>query len=168
MFDATVAPVTVLGPAVVTIERVATRSGVACSTIYRRWPDVNRLFVEAFKALTRLAPTPLTGRLDDDLATFGHQYARRLDDPIFFSVVIFLLDEWRDSKRYRSLARSITGSASAAPPRSCGRPSRRGELRPDVDPWRSRTRSWRRCSTDVSVATSSRPPWTSTRSSRGP
>ena len=52
VFDATVALVTELGPAAVTIERVASRSGVARSTIYRRWPDVNRLFVEAFKELT--------------------------------------------------------------------------------------------------------------------
>ena len=134
MFDATLALVTEVGPAAVTIEGVATRSGVARSTIYRRWPDVNRLFVDAFKALTALAPTPLTGRLDEDLATFGHQYARELDDPVFFSVVVFLLDEWRGSKRYRSLARSITRQRQRRAATIVRAAIARGELSPEVDP----------------------------------
>ena len=134
MFDVTVALVTELGPAAVTIEGVAARSGVARSTIYRRWPDVNRLFVDAFKALTALAPTPLTGRLDEDLATFGHQYARELDDPVFFSVVVFLLDEWR---RFEALPLAGPLDHEAAPAarrhdRAGGH--REGELSPEVDP----------------------------------
>ena len=77
---------------------------------------------------------PLTGRLEDDLATFGHQYARELDDPVFFGVVIFLLDESRDSKRYRSLARSITRQRQRRGAAIVRAAIARGELPPDVDP----------------------------------
>ena len=134
VFEATVALVTEFGPAAVTVEAVAARSGVARSTIYRRWPDVNRLFVDAFKALTALPPIPLTGQVEQDLETFAQQYARELDDPVFFGVIIFLLDEWRDSTRYRSLARSVTRQRQRRAATIVRAAIARGELPREVDP----------------------------------
>ena len=48
-----------------TIEGIATRSGIAKTTIYRRWPNVGAIVMDAFLAdVTRLAPiqTRLTAR----------------------------------------------------------------------------------------------------------
>jgi AcrR family transcriptional regulator len=75
-----------------TIERVAEVSGVARSTIYRRWGDVDRLFLDAFDEITRPTPLPLTDDLASDLRTFARGYARELNDPAFHDVVMFLMD----------------------------------------------------------------------------
>lgn len=134
VFDAAVELVAELGPAAVTVEAIAGRSGVARSTIYRRWPDVDRLFVEVFKALTALRPIALTGRVAEDLRTFGHDYARDLDDPVFFGIVVFLFDASRDSKQFRALARSITRQRERRGAAIVRTAIARGELSTDADP----------------------------------
>ena len=134
VFDATVALVTELGPPRSPSSASPPGAGWLAARSIAAGPTSNRLFVDAFKALTALPPMPLTGRLDEDLETFAHQYARELDDPAFFSVVIFLLDEWRGSKRYRSLARSITRQRQRRAAAIVRAAIARGELSPDVDP----------------------------------
>lgn len=134
VFAATVALITEVGPAAVTIERVAERSGVARSTIYRRWTDVNLLFLDAFAELTRLRPVPLVGRLEEDLSTFAAEYARELDDPTFFSVLIFLMEASRDSKQYRTRFRAITRQRQRRGASIVRSAVGRGELSATVDP----------------------------------
>ena len=92
VFTATIELIQELGPGGTTIERVAERSGVARSTIYRRWGDVDRLFLDAFDEITRPTPLPLTGDLEGDLRTFARGYVRELNDPAFHDVVMFLMD----------------------------------------------------------------------------
>lgn len=50
-----------------TVEAVAARSGVAKSTIYRRWASTHELLVAALHQLIDTFPTPNTGSLRDDL-----------------------------------------------------------------------------------------------------
>jgi AcrR family transcriptional regulator len=107
IFGATVALVHDAGPGQVTVEAVAARSGVARSTIYRRWPDVDQLFLEAFDEVTRLAPLPLTGELDTDLRSFATSYAYELNDATFHDVLVFLMDAALRSRQHRSHYRAI-------------------------------------------------------------
>jgi AcrR family transcriptional regulator len=108
IFDATLALMHELGPSAVTIERVAERSGVARSTIYRRWTDVDRLFVDAFAELTKLRPQTLTGQVEADLRGFARSYAENLDDDTFREVLVVLMDAALRSRPHRTAYRAIT------------------------------------------------------------
>ncbi len=133
VFAATLALVAELGPAAVTIERVAERSGVARSTIYRRWSDVNQLFLDAFDEFTRLSPLSLTGDLVTDLRAFARHYGRELDDPSFFSVMIFLMDASLGSKEYRARYRAIARQRQRRGAAIVRAAVAAGELPPDTD-----------------------------------
>lgn len=50
-----------------TVEAIAKRSGVAKTTIYRHWPDPDRLLVDSLRSTIEPIPTPNTGSLQDDL-----------------------------------------------------------------------------------------------------
>ena len=120
IFGATLALMHELGPSAVTIERVAERSGVARSTIYRRWTDVDRLFVDAFAELTKLRPQTLTGQVEADLRGFARSYAENLDDT-FREVLVVLMD-------------AALGPARTARPTALSRQrERRGVHRPSGD-----------------------------------
>jgi AcrR family transcriptional regulator len=95
------------GPAAITIERVASRSGVARSTIYRHWHHVDDLVVDACRALTRPQPVALNGEPFADLRALAVDDARELDDPAFFAVLVFLMDASRRSRALFQLGRSL-------------------------------------------------------------
>ncbi|MEU8434146.1 TetR/AcrR family transcriptional regulator [Streptomyces sp. NPDC029216] len=60
-----------LGYQAVTIERIAARSDVAKSTIYRWWKSKAALVMDAYRtAVEQRMPEPDTGSLIDDLTTF--------------------------------------------------------------------------------------------------
>ena len=134
VFAATIELIHELGPSGSTIERVAERSGVARSTIYRRWGDVDRLFLDAFDEITRPTPLPLTGDLASDLRTFARGYVRELNDQAFHDVVMFLMDMALRSRvyrtSYRAMHRTRQRTASAIVRAAVGR----GDLPPDTDP----------------------------------
>jgi AcrR family transcriptional regulator len=92
----------------VTIEGVAERSGVARSTIYRRWADIDRLFLDAFTELTKLDPQAPSGDLDADLRTFARTYAANLDDVTFREALVVLMDAALRSRPHRTVYRAIT------------------------------------------------------------
>ncbi|MEN3321488.1 MAG: hypothetical protein V7643_4890 [Mycobacterium sp.] len=65
-----------------TVGEVAARAGVADSSIYRRWGNLESLLTDV--ALTRLnavSPMPDTGSLDGDLRTYAAQVAREITGP---------------------------------------------------------------------------------------
>jgi AcrR family transcriptional regulator len=53
-----------------TIEEVASRSGVAKTTIYRHWPERGALVLDTVRACFGAVPTPDTGSLRGDLDTY--------------------------------------------------------------------------------------------------
>jgi AcrR family transcriptional regulator len=68
ILDATVATLIDNGYAGLTVDEVATRADVHKTTIYRRWPDVGMLVVEALLDLQQeRVPIPDTGELRSDL-----------------------------------------------------------------------------------------------------
>ncbi|MEV6756864.1 TetR/AcrR family transcriptional regulator [Streptomyces sp. NPDC051214] len=71
-----------------TVGEVAARAGVADSSIYRRWGNLESLLTDV--ALTRLnaqSPMPDTGSLDGDLRTYAAQVAREITGPDGLAVV---------------------------------------------------------------------------------
>ncbi|MEU1376016.1 TetR/AcrR family transcriptional regulator [Streptomyces triculaminicus] len=65
-----------------TVGEVAARAGVADSSIYRRWGNLETLLTDV--ALTRLnarSPMPDTGSLAGDLRTYAAQVAREITGP---------------------------------------------------------------------------------------
>ncbi|MGW8768040.1 TetR/AcrR family transcriptional regulator [Streptomyces sp. NPDC055815] len=65
-----------------TVGEVAARAGVADSSVYRRWGNLETLLTDV--ALTRLnaqSPMPDTGSLDGDLRTYAAQVAREITGP---------------------------------------------------------------------------------------
>lgn len=57
-----------------TVEDLATRSGVAKSTIYRHFGTLDGVVIEAFRSLIVEYPTPDTGSLETDLAELFARY----------------------------------------------------------------------------------------------
>lgn len=76
------------------IDAVAKCSGVAKTTIYRHWPNVNQLLVEALDSLIAPLPTPNTGSLRKDLHLFLADLVPVINDP---RTVAMLLDVLRAS-----------------------------------------------------------------------
>ncbi|WP_328904122.1 TetR/AcrR family transcriptional regulator [Streptomyces sp. NBC_00441] len=65
-----------------TVGEVAARAGVADSSIYRRWGDLEALLCDvALNRLNARSPMPDTGSLDGDLRTYAAQVAREITGP---------------------------------------------------------------------------------------
>lgn len=61
--------------AAITVPRIAELAGVAPSTIYRRWGDLNQLFADVAVARLRPEGPPDTGSVRGDLTAWAAQYA---------------------------------------------------------------------------------------------
>jgi AcrR family transcriptional regulator len=87
----------------ITVERIAERSEVARSTIYRRWPDLPHLYFEAFRQLRSQGASEPTGDTPADLATYIAETAARLNDTTYFSIILFLMANAGRSEQYAAL-----------------------------------------------------------------
>ena len=94
---ATLAVIAESGVQAATVERIADRAGVSRSTVYRRWPSLAQLYFEAFGTLARRAPQPVQGDTATELLRYLTDYADRLNDDTYCSVLVALLDAaWRN------------------------------------------------------------------------
>lgn len=130
---ATLAIIAESGVRAATVERIADRAGVSRSTVYRRWPDLPRLYYEAFAHLARRSSPQPTGDADRELLHYLEDYADRLNDPTYGSVLVALIEAaWRDPA-LAELRRRVfdEGSSRAAMILRAG--VRAGRLRADLD-----------------------------------
>jgi AcrR family transcriptional regulator len=130
---ATLAIIAESGVRSATVERIADRAGVSRSTVYRRWPDLPQLYYEAFGQLARRSSPPPRGDAENELLHYLQDYADRLNDPTYGSVLVALIEAaWRDPA-LADLRRSVfdEGSSRAAGIFSAG--MRAGRLRADLD-----------------------------------
>ncbi|MEC3916633.1 TetR/AcrR family transcriptional regulator [Nocardia sp. CDC160] len=71
-----------------TVGEVAARAGVADSSIYRRWGNLENLLGDvALHRLNAQSPMPDTGSLEGDLRTYAAQVAREITGPDGLAVV---------------------------------------------------------------------------------
>ena len=122
------------GYATLSVDAVAARAGVNKTTVYRRWPTLDDLLVDALASWSVDAiPAPHTGTVDGDLRALGRELADVLNEGIGRQVAALILtsglrsDGLRDAtRRYFDLqaqrAAPLVASAIAG-----------GELPPNTD-----------------------------------
>jgi AcrR family transcriptional regulator len=92
----------------ITIEGVATRSGVAKSTIYRWWDSKPALVMDAYQqAVDRRMPEPDTGDVAADLATFLTELYRVAEHPLRVRVLRGLMAEAQLNPDFEAAFRSF-------------------------------------------------------------
>lgn len=80
------------GYAALSMEAVATRASVHKTTLYRRWPTLDDLLLDALLTWSQDAvPVPDTGSVDSDLLALGRQLAEVLNDGVGRQIAAFVL-----------------------------------------------------------------------------
>jgi AcrR family transcriptional regulator len=118
----------------VTIEKIAGRSRVAKSTIYRWWRSKPELVMEAYTgALASRMPEPDTGTLAEDLTVFVAELYSVVNDPLRVRALRGLMAEAQLDPDFRGPFREWLSSRREIPARilRCG--IERGELAADID-----------------------------------
>ncbi len=119
------------GPQGFTVDAVAERSGVAKTTIYRGWPSVDHLMVDAAASVRTSISIPDTGVLRDDLIGLISNFAELA--PRVRAVFIGVLAESMRRPEFDEIRRRMM-SASDNPVREVLTIAMtRGELPPDLD-----------------------------------
>jgi AcrR family transcriptional regulator len=115
-----------------TIERISERSGVARSTIYRRWPEPAQLYVDALFPVTVVAEQRPTGDLAADLGHYLDDYAHRLNDPTYLGALVAIIARAARDPEFAALHRAMvdTRRSRAAALLSAAQAS--GTARPDL------------------------------------
>jgi AcrR family transcriptional regulator len=133
VYAATLEVIAESGVQAATVERIADRAGVSRSTVYRRWPSLAQLYYAAFDTLARRSPQEVHGDTSTELLHYLQDYADRLNDDTYCSVLVALLDAaWRDQELAEVRGKLFDQRSSrAAAIVDAGIAS--GRLRPDLD-----------------------------------
>ena len=94
------------GYAALSVEAVASRAGVNKTSIYRRWPTLDDLLVDALTTWSLEAlPGPDTGSIETDLLALGKQLAEVLNGGVGRQVVALVLTAGLRSTQLRETTR---------------------------------------------------------------
>jgi AcrR family transcriptional regulator len=122
-----------VGWGAVTIEAVATRSGVARTTVYRHWPDLHSLLAEAMQSVMEPCREPDTGSLRGDLTFILRSLADTLTRSAGAGVMTSMIDAAERDPQIAALQRSFTHERRSASRRAFERAVARGEITGDYD-----------------------------------
>src|SRR5689334_20345962 len=75
-----------------TMEAVARRAGASKATLYRRWPSVGALLVDAMDATFQPFPVPDTGQVDSDVAQLLTAFVTLLEHTRFPRLLAAFID----------------------------------------------------------------------------
>ncbi|MEU6229705.1 TetR/AcrR family transcriptional regulator [Streptomyces sp. NPDC047042] len=124
-----------LGWSKLTLGDVATRAGVAKTTLYRRWPGKNELVVDAVAALFDELELPDRGSLTADIEGVVLQFAAILVRPETKSGLMAVVAEsTRDDALRERIRASIVDRQKRLVLEGRARAQQRGELPPETDP----------------------------------
>ncbi|KOV58290.1 TetR family transcriptional regulator [Streptomyces sp. NRRL WC-3618] len=124
-----------LGWSGLTLGDVATRAGVAKTTLYRRWPGKNELVVDAVAALFDELELPDRGSLAADIEGVVLQFAAILVRPETKSGLMAVVAEsTRDDALRERIRTSIVDRQKRLVLEGRARAQQRGELPPEQDP----------------------------------
>jgi len=116
-----------------TVGEVAARAGVADTSVYRRWGNLEALLTDVTNTrLTKRSPIPDTGNLEGDLRTYAANVAREVTGPdgsVVLRLVIALSSAGQDGVRARDAFLAERARQLEA---MLDRARERGELPPDV------------------------------------
>ena len=118
-----------------TIEGVAERSGVAKTTIYRRWRSKEDLALAALLAVIREEPPPRQlGSTEAVLAAYLGQLVKNVNSKLYGRILRGLISEMAvDPMLARGFREQVLARRLAAMTGLLARGIERGELRPDLD-----------------------------------
>ncbi|MGW5094430.1 TetR/AcrR family transcriptional regulator [Streptomyces nodosus] len=123
-----------LGWSKLTLQDVATRAGVAKTTLYRRWAGKNELVVDAVAALFDELELPDRGSLAADIEGVVLQFAAILDRPEAKSGLMAVMTEsTRDDALRERIRTSIVARQKRLVLAGRARATARGELPPAAD-----------------------------------
>lgn len=134
VLEATLAELGASGWGSLSVERIAERSGVHKTTIYRRWGGADQVALEAL--LDRGSegiPIPDTGMLAGDLLDLGRMIASTISDPVGRAVATAVLAE-PDSPTLISLADVFWSERFSEAGVILERAIERGEVAESTDP----------------------------------
>ncbi|GHG97892.1 TetR/AcrR family transcriptional regulator [Streptomyces lanatus] len=124
-----------LGWSKLTLGDVATRAGVAKTTLYRRWPGKNELVVDAVAELFDELELPDRGSLAADIEGVVLQFATILARPEARSGLMAVVAEsTRDDALRQRIRESIVDRQKCLVLEGRSRAQARGELPPEPDP----------------------------------
>jgi AcrR family transcriptional regulator len=116
-----------------TVGEVAARAGVADTSVYRRWGNLEALLTDVTNTrLTKRSPIPDTGNLEGDLRAYAANVAREVTGPdgsVVLRLVIALSSAGQDGVRARDAFLAERARQLEA---MLDRARERGELPPDV------------------------------------
>jgi AcrR family transcriptional regulator len=119
-----------------TVEGVAARSGVAKTTIYRRWRSKEDLALAALLEVIRQEPqaSPRLGRTETALTAALGRLVKRLDSKLYGRVIRGLISDLGvDPVLARGFREQVLAHRVAELRALLQRGIERGELRPDLD-----------------------------------
>ncbi|MFE7565190.1 TetR/AcrR family transcriptional regulator [Kitasatospora sp. NPDC057500] len=134
ILDATREALAELGWGGLTMGHVATRAGVAKTTLYRRWPSKNELVVDAVASLFDELVMPDLGSLQADIEAVVAQLAELLARPESQAALLALFAEGtRDRQLRRRIREAIVDPQKRLVRQGRAAAQARGELAPDAD-----------------------------------
>ena len=124
----------VSGYAALSVEAVASRAGVNKTTIYRRWPTLDDLLVDALMTWSEDAiPGMETGSIETDLLTLGRELADQLNGGIGRQIVAVVLTAGLRSPQLREATRRYFDQQAARATPIVAQAIDRGELPANTD-----------------------------------
>lgn len=132
--DAVLAELTGGGYAALSVEAVAFRADVNKTTIYRRWPTLDDLVVDALTTWSLEAlPVPDTGSIDTDLLELGRELADVLNHGIGRQIAAMVLTAGLRSSQLSDATRRYFDQQALRAIPTVTRAVDRGELPADCD-----------------------------------
>jgi AcrR family transcriptional regulator len=117
-----------------TMEAVARRAGAGKATLYRRWPSVGALLVDAMDATFQPFPVPDTGRVDTDVAQLLTAFVSLLEHTPFPRLLAAFIDAAERDPTLAALHADLTRRRREPVLLVLARARDRGQLPPDLDP----------------------------------
>jgi AcrR family transcriptional regulator len=117
----------------VSMESIAARSGVAKTTLYRQFDDLETLLFAAFESLKRPYVIPVQNGVVADIEEWLQDFARALFDEDFAAVIPAMIEVGERTERGRELASEFAARRRKAMQLRLERAVDDGELRDDID-----------------------------------
>ena len=134
VFAATLAELAERGYANLTIDNVARRTGVHKTSLYRHWPDRQRLVLEALTAnVASGMPIPDTGQIETDLRAYARSLVGWLTSPVGQAILAATLSDAARVPEIGALERGFYDDRLRRAEPIVSRAIARGELPPDTD-----------------------------------
>jgi AcrR family transcriptional regulator len=122
------------GYAALSVEAVASRAGVNKTTVYRRWPTLDDLLVDALMTWSHDAiPGPNTGSIETDLLALGRTLADQLNRGVGRQIAAVVLTAGLRSAQLREATRRYFDQQAVRASPLVTRAIDRGELSANTD-----------------------------------